>query len=135
VPRPDTLAAAGTVDTLRYVLPDNESNVSGPVQLRVLSRAGGTPTTVRGWVVRFTLEYRGSPVPADDADLFLVDEANRRSRVDTTGTDGVASRRLRVRATALADAQDSVIVYAEARAYGAPLAGTPLRLVVPILPR
>lgn len=135
VPRPDTVGLEGTVDTLRYVLPDNATNVSAGLRVRVRSTTVTPAANVNAWLVRYRVEYRGVPVPEDDPDIWLVDDGNRRSLVDTTGADGIASRRVRVRATALAAAQDSVVVYAEVRAYGAPLSGGPVRFVVPILPR
>jgi hypothetical protein len=135
VPRPDTMSQDGSVDTLRYVVPDNASNASGPLRVRVQSRTVTPPANVSGWLVRYTVEYRGTAVPEDDPDIWLVDDSDRRSRVDTTGADGIASRRVRVRSTALAAVEDSVVVFAEVRAYGTPLAGGPLRFVVPIIPR
>ncbi len=137
VPRPTTFALAGSVDTLRYVVPDNSQNTSAPVRARVTGAASGETgaPSVLGWLVRYRVAYNGVLLPADHPDIFLVDDAGRRSQVDTTGTDGSASRAVRVRPTALAGTLDSVVVFISARAYGVPLSDTALRVVVPIIPR
>jgi len=133
---PDSAAQDGTVDTLRYVIPDASSNLSGAIAIRVLSNAATPPRGVRGWLVRYSVEYRGTTLPpGDDTLAWFVDESSRRSAVDTTGTDGRASRRLRVVSTALASAADSLLVTATVTARGAPLAGTPLRIVVQVRPQ
>ncbi len=134
--RPDSVAADGVVDTLRYVLPDDNSNTSAAVRTQVLSNTEDPAVPVRGWIVRYTLEYRGIPLDPNDTDIaWLVDESNQRSREDTTTADGIASRRVRVRATGLAAEQDSIIVIATARAYGGPLTGSPVRVAIPVIPR
>jgi hypothetical protein len=133
--RPDSAAAEGSIDTLRYVVPDDASNASGALRVKVLSRQVDPPASVRGWIVRFRVEYQGQELPADHPSIWLQDDGGRRSREDTTGTDGIASRVLRVAPLGLAAAQDSVVVYAIVRAFGAALPGTPVRLVVPLVPR
>jgi hypothetical protein len=133
--RPDSVAAEGTIDTLRYVVPDNGGNLSGALRVKVFSNAVAPPAAVRGWIVRFRVEYGGVDLPADHPSIWLQDDSGRRSGVDTTGVDGIASRQLRVQPLGLAAAQDSVVVYATVRALGAPLVGAPVRFVVPIIPR
>jgi hypothetical protein len=137
VPRPSRFALTGTVDTLRYVLPDNSQNTSSPISARVTGAPSGETAAppVLGWVVRYRVAYNGVLLPPDHPDIWLVDDAGRRSQTDTTGSDGSAARAVRVRATALATALDSVVVFISARAYGASLSDTSLRVVVPIIPR
>jgi len=137
VPRPTAFALTGTVDTLRYVLPDNTQNTTNPISARVTGAPSGEAAAppVLGWIVRYRVAYNGVLLPADHPDIWLVDDAGRRSQSDTTGTDGSASRAVRVRATALASALDSVVVFISARAFGASLSDTSLRVVVPIIPR
>jgi len=133
--RPDSVAAEGSIDTLRYVVPDNASNLSAALRVKVFSNEVVPAAAVRGWIVRFRVEYGGVELPADHPSIWLQDDGGRRSRVDTTGTDGIASRQLRVQPLGLAAAQDSVVVYATVRARGAPLVGAPVRLVIPVIPR
>jgi len=137
VRRPDSLAREGTIDTLRLSLPDAPTNVSGDMRVKVLTREpNGGVKGVRAWNVSFALEYRGQVVPASDTSLvFLVNEAGRPSRTDTTDAAGRASRRVRFKAGAGIPALDSVAVIAEAQHRGVLLAGAPLRLVLPVKPK
>lgn len=133
---PDSAAQDGTVDTLRYTALDGPNNVSRAITIRVLSNAATPPVGVRGWFVRYTVEYRGTTLPPGDETLaWFVDESNRRTSIDTTSTDGRAARRLRVVSTALASDADSLLVTATVTARGAPLAGTPLRIVLQVRPQ
>ena len=138
-PRPDSVAQSGTVDTLRYAAIDGASNTSTPVNLKLLSHSASPAALVRGWVVRFSLEHNGLPLASTDATVaWLVDDGNRRSAEDTTGTDGLASRRLRFNSNSIGTASraaDSVTVIATAVARGAPLAGSPVRVVIQVRAR
>jgi len=133
-PRPDSMVADGTVDTLRYKVIDDVSNTSGPVTVKILSNTASPPVPVRGWIVRFTLEHAGTPIATDNTSLaWMVDDANRRSFEDTTGTDGRASRKVRFNSKSLTQSQafdDSLVVIAQAYALGAALKGSPVRIVV-----
>ncbi|HKS06365.1 MAG TPA: hypothetical protein VJR92_08645 [Gemmatimonadaceae bacterium] len=135
-PRPDSTAQDGTVDTLRYVVPDELANVSQAIALKVLSTATAPPPVARGWIVKFQIEYAGAPVPPTSTTLaWLIDETGRRSAEDTTGTDGRVSRRLRVVPTGLTAAADSLIVTATVERYGTPLIGSPVRIAVHVRPQ
>jgi hypothetical protein len=135
-PSPDSAARDGATDTLRYTVPDDASNVSETVRVKVWSRTATPAAAVRGWIVRYELSYNGATlVPNDTSIAWLVDDSNRRSAEDTTGTDGIAARKVRLKSTALAAERDSVIVTATVRARGAALAGVPIRVVIPIIPR
>lgn len=134
-PRPDSTAQDGTVDTLRYVVPDELSNVSQALGLIVVSTATAPPPPARGWIVKFQIEYAGAPVPPTSTTLaWLIDDTGRRSAEDTTGTDGRVSRRLRVVPTGLTAAADSLIVTATVERYGTPLIGSPVRIAVHVRP-
>lgn len=138
VPRPDSLAAGGAVDTLRWVVPDAPiTNTSGTIGVRVLSGSGTAARGVRSWIVRFRLEFRGEAIAdGDTTRVFLVNESGRPSGTDTTDAQGAASRRLRVRTGPLIPTtQDSVIVFTEVRHRGSLLLGAPVRLALPIAPR
>lgn len=137
VPRPDSLEASGTIDTLRWVIPDAPAtNVSTALRVRLLNRTASGVQAVRSWVVRFRLEFRGVPVPPDDTSLvYLVGETGQPSSVDTTDVQGFASRRVRLRSGPGLSALDSAVVFVEAQHRGAPVAGAPVRLVVPMVPQ
>lgn len=129
-PRPDSAAREASGDTLRFTLPDDATNASQPITVRLMNLDGETPANVRGWVVRYTLDAAG-----DNGRAWFVDDANRRSSVDTTGPDGRAARRLRVHADSIRSASDSIVLHATAIANGAPLAGAPIRVVIQLRPR
>ncbi len=140
VPRPDSLAPEGTIDTLRLVLPDSpQQNRSGDLKVKMVSvDAGGAATPVGSWIVSFALEFDGAPVaPGDTSHLYLADEAGRVSSSDTTDTQGIASRRIRFKVLpgTTIPPLDSVIVIVTASYRGSPLAGTPVRLVLPVTPK
>lgn len=139
VPRPDSLAAEGTVDTLRWVIPDSPSeNTSPPLRVRLFSRSGAQPAGVRSWIVTWQLEFNGLPVsPGDTTRIWLVGDNGFPSTADTTDAQGGASRRVRVKVGAGSGlgALDSAVVLLEARERGVPVAGSPIRLVLPVKPR
>lgn len=134
--RPDSTAQDGTVDTLRYLVPDEPANVSQAIGLIVLSTTTAPPPAARGWIVKYQIEYGGAPVPPTSTTLaWLIDETGRRSAEDTTGTDGRVSRRLRLVPTGLTAAADSLIVTATVERYGTPLIGSPVRIAVHVRPQ
>jgi hypothetical protein len=67
----------------------------------------------------------------------LVSENGTPSHVDTTGTDGIAGRRLRLHPVALASATSSgtIVINATARYRGALVKGSPVKIVVTYKPR
>lgn len=139
VPRPDSLAAEGTIDTLRWVIPDSPGeNTSGLLRVKLFSR-GSTPAKgVRSWIVSWSLSFQGQPIaPGDTSRLWLVSETGLASTLDTTDAQGVAARRVRLRVSSGLGlgALDSAVVLVEARERGVPVARSPVRLVLPIKPR
>lgn len=135
VPRPDSLARAvgvpsDRIDTVRYQ-PADTAVTGPPMVVRVLHRDTTATDSVRGvksWRVRYAVI-----VPAG-ADTLLVDDATRRSVVDTTAADGVASRRLFVRRLAGGTFPDSIAVDASAWYRDGLLAGAPIRFILRVLP-
>jgi hypothetical protein len=136
---PDSLSAEGTVAPLLWVIPDVAStNTSVALRVKVWSRSGTSGVGVRAWIVTFRAEFQGAPIAAGDTTrFFLVGDNGRSSSVDTTDASGNASRQIRLRseASGIPGQPDSVIVFASARYLGAELAGSPVRLVLPIRPR
>lgn len=137
VPRPDSIEATATIDTLRWVIPDAPAtNVSSALSVRLLNRTATGVQGVRAWVVQFRLEFRGAPVPPGDTTLvWLVDESGRPRTADTTDAQGHATRRVRLRTGPGLNPLDSAVVFVDAQYQGVPVAGSPLRLVVPMVPR
>lgn len=129
VQRPDSVARSGTIDTLRYSVTDTTRNVSDDLEVVVLHRATPTATPVRDWIVNFSLQ-----TPGDSTRARLIGNDGRRSEADTTSASGVASRRIRLFPAGLTSVRDSIVVLVRARYRGASLAGSPVRLVLPVQP-
>lgn len=90
---------------------------------------------VNAWLVRFAVVRPANRTNDTMAAVYLVDEVGRPSQIDTTGTDGFASRRVRVRASrfpAVGVAQDTIELEAAVMRRGAPVAGAPVRFLVPV---
>lgn len=138
-PRPDSIAREGTTDTLRFNVIDGPENTSQPITVKLFNTSVQPPVVARGWIIHFSLEHAGVPIPnATSTFAWLVDEGNRRSSDDTASTEGVASRRLRfapVNGSPVNVTADSIVVIATATHRGLPLAGSPVRVVVQIRPR
>lgn len=132
VPRPDTLSAVSALDTLAFSLTDTTANVSDAlsVRLRHLAAPGEAPSdsAVGAYVVSFAIV-----LPTDTLVARLVDDSGRPSRVDTTDQSGVAGRKIRLGPKP--PVADSVVVLATARYRGAPVRGSPVRLVLRTIPR
>lgn len=129
VPAPDSLFVTAGEDTLEYSLIDTTANVSAQLSVRLLS-GDATPVPVRGWIVSYEISYTPDPELA-----LIIGDGGRESLIDTTGADGAASRRVRVRPEELVATTDSVVVLASARYRGAHVKGSPARLVVHLRPR
>lgn len=126
--RPDSLAPVVIADTVRYSLTDSTVNVSKALNVRLLN-LGPPVTGVPSWLVSYRIAS-----PADTSLAFLVGDGVARSRLDTTGSDGTAGRRVRIRPANLAAAADSVVVFASARYRGAHVRGSPERIIVHLRP-
>ena len=138
--RPDSVAVSGpAVDTVNYVLPDNAgTNVSPGLAVKVITGDSADGTHVsQGWLVAYRAYFRGVAVaPGDTSAIILLGDGTQRSVVDTTGSDGVASRRVRIRPIGITVSPvDSVIVRATVRYKGADVRGSPLRFVILLQPR
>jgi hypothetical protein len=119
------------------VLPDAAGNVTPALGVRVTSSdvAGGVSPNVAGWLVRWRAIHGGDTLALTDTTFMaMLGDGTQRSLVDTTGSDGSSSRRLRIFANRLAAPIDSFIVVAEVRRHGVPLAGSPVRFVVNVQP-
>jgi hypothetical protein len=133
VAAPDSLAADGTIVPLDWVVPDDpQVNSSQPLSVRVYTAAAAG---VRSWVVRFQLEAGGRRIPeSDTTQIFLIGDNGRPSYADTTDLQGRASRRVRLRVAPGLVPPDSAIITVSAAWRGAPLKGSPVKLVLPLRP-
>ena len=132
--RPDTIAADGEADTLRYsTAADTGQNVSSPVRVKVLHDSAGTGVLlpVRAWIVRFAVEFRGI-TQTDTTIALLINDQNAPSSIDTTDGPGLAGRKVRLHAVPVS-AADSIVVIARATYRGGPLRGSPVRVRVPVV--
>jgi hypothetical protein len=130
--RPDTMFASNGLDSIRYSLTDTTLNVSTPVTVSLKHGTAGADSAVNAYLVSFAI------VSSPGSDLAdLIDEAGRKSSVDTTDTNGLAGRRIRLHATHLSPPTltDSIVINATAKYRGNVVKGAPVRLVVRIKPR
>lgn len=135
---PDSVRAATTELAFSYRIPDATSNVSPTMSLTVQSNdtTGGVGPNVTGWIVRWRIVYQGDTLTPTDTTTAALWSASgtRHSLRDTTKTDGVASRRLRLYSNFLAPQPDSFLVIADVQHRGRHVAGSPVRYVVRIAP-
>jgi hypothetical protein len=137
---PDSLAPETANDTISYSFTDTTLNISAALRVKVLHNDSSTFWSgVNGWIVRYTLED-----PADTVYASVFGENNRvlsaapngLFHVDTTGADGGAARKLRIRpGPPIASPLDSVALRVDAVYRGQPLRGSPARIVVYLRPR
>jgi len=136
---PTRLAASeSAADTLRYALPDAVTNVSKALAVKLTRDSAGTAVGVPGFLVSWLVTFRGTTIATSDTTLASLweDAGSRRvTTVDTTSTDGSASRVLRIRSNALPSAADSFLVYASTRYRGAVVAGSPVKFVIHFRPK
>jgi hypothetical protein len=128
---PSRAVQSGAIDTLRYSF-SSANLTSGPLRVLVTSDSANAP--VPRYLVRFRLDRLADTVVAR-----LVDDAGRRSpmdpvgatALDTTGTDGIASRQIRLTpSVSLRFPVDSIVVFADVQLRGAHVAGSPVRLTL-----
>ncbi len=143
---PDSLARVTDTVSIAYVLPDTslataDLNTSVPLKVTVLHRdSAGFTSPVRSVVVHYAISYPAAAATTGTAAdttrvAFLISDATRaRSSVDTTDGSGSSGRRVRLRPALLTTTQDSVVVTASVTYQGAPLSGSPVRLVVRVAP-
>ena len=134
---PVTLAR-GALDTVRAPLGKDSASSIGSTTLSLVVRGAGD-TAVEGVVVHYALTRTLESTSSQPA-VYIGSAAGKPVSSDTTDASGTANRtRLFVLTRKLADQAllsgtkvDSVIVDASATYKGAPLAGSPARLVIPV---
>jgi hypothetical protein len=128
---PDTLRqTSSTIDTLVFdATTELRFSDTVSVQLSAVETSGLVP--VPNWLVSYRVQHDGQDLPPGDSSVaFVVDLRGSASFVDTTDGSGRSDRALRVRRAPLASPLDSLIVFATARYRGAPVPGSPVRLVL-----
>lgn len=90
---------------------------------------------VNDWLVRFAVVSPANLTNDTAAAVYLVDDRGRAGQIDTTGSDGFASRRVRVRSSrfpAPGVAEDTIEVEAAVMRRGVAVPGAPVRIRVPV---
>ena len=129
---PDLMTPVNVRDSIQYSIADTTVDISPALTVKLTHGISPNDTAVKSWIVSFTI------VSQPDSRLTeLVNDGGKPSVVDTTGTDGVAGRQLRLHPLYLTSTTvvDSVIINASARYRGALVAGSPMRIVVKFKPR
>lgn len=112
----------------------DSNTVAVQVQLRYRSDTD-VFQNVNAWLVRFAVVYPANRTNDTAAAVYLVDDRGRAGQIDTTGTDGFASRRVRVRSSrfpAAGQTVDTIEVEAAVMRRGVAVPGAPVRIRVPV---
>ncbi len=138
--RPDSVFVSGAArDTVDYdPVGSIIVNTSADLGTKVITRdTTGGETVSQAWLVSYQAFFRGAAIaPGDTSVVFLLGDGNQRSGLDTTASNGIASRRIRVRPIGITQsATDSVVVIATVRHRGAAVRGSPLRFVILLRPK
>lgn len=130
--RPDFLIAVAGRDTLSYSLVDTTVNISHQLTVKLGHGVAPADSAVKSYIVSFSIASQSSPSLAE-----LVNDGGRPSVIDTTDTNGVAGRAIRLHPLFLSSGTtvDSIFVNATARYRGAPVSGSPVQLVLVVKPR
>ncbi len=130
--RPDKIVAVNASDSLSYSLLDTTLNVSSQLSVKLSHGISPNDSAVKSYIVSFAIVSQSDPQLGQ-----LVNDAGKPSVVDTTGSDGVAGRAIRLHPLFLTSATtvDSIIVNATAKYRGTQVSGSPVRLVLKVKPR
>ena len=128
--RPDNIAAVNAVDSLLYSLVDTTVDVSPSLQVKLTHGTAPNDSAVKSYVVSYAIVSQKHPLLGE-----LVNDGGRPSRIDTTSTDGVAGRAIRMHPLNLQANIDTILVDATAKYRGVPVAGSPVRFILILKPR
>ena len=125
--RPDRLQAVNAVDSLKYSILDSTKNVSPELQVKLVHGVAPADSAVKSYIVSFEIVYESAMKPGQ-----LINASNKPSIIDTTDASGIAGRKIRLHPVSLDSptAVDSIVVNATAKYRGAPVSGSPVRLVL-----
>jgi hypothetical protein len=130
--RPDSLAPVDSADTVSYSLTDSTVNLSAALTVKLIHGTAPNDSAVASWIVSFAIVSQTDPALAE-----LVSDNGKPSHVDTTGTDGIAGRRLRLHPVALPSGTSigEVVINATAKYRGSAVKGSPVKMIVTYKPR
>jgi hypothetical protein len=130
--RPDLIAGADTLDSLSYSLLDSTQNVSPPLSVKLTHGVAPNDSAVKSYIVSFAIVSQSNPQLGQ-----LVNDVGKPSVIDTTDVSGMAGRAIRLHPLFLTAGTtvDSIIVNATTKYRGAPVSGSPVRLVLIVKPR
>ena len=130
--RPDRMAAVNRYDSLSYSLLDSTLNVSPMLTVKLTHGVAPNDSAVKSYIVSFAIVSQSNPQLGQ-----LVNDAGKPSVAGTTDASGIAGRAIRLHPLFLKSATtvDSIIVNATAKYRGAPVGGSPVRLVLKVKPR
>jgi hypothetical protein len=127
--RPDLVAPGNDRDSLSYSLLDTTRNVSPQLTVKLTHGIAPDDSVVKSYIVSFAIVSQSNPSLGE-----LINDAGKPSVVDTTDTNGVAGRAIRLHPLFLATRVDSIIVNATAKYHGVDVSGSPVRLVLKVKP-
>lgn len=127
VPEPENLAALNGIDSVKYRFTDREV-FTPPLNVQLWSGTGADSVAIQAYTVSYTV------ISATDSLVQIVGDNGSKSLIDTTGSDGRAGRRLKVRLLHLSTPTDSVVVEASVKHRGVQISGSPVRFVIHIQP-
>jgi hypothetical protein len=127
--RPDLLAGLHDSASLSYSLIDTTLNVSPQLTVKLTHGVAPNDSVVKSYIVSFAIVSQSNPKLGE-----LVNDAGKPSVVDTTDTNGVAGRTIRLHPLNLTAPIGSIIVNATARYRGNEVSGSPVRLVLTFKP-
>ena len=128
--RPDLIAGLHDRDSLSYSLLDTTLNVSPQLTVKLTHGVAPADSVVKSYIVSFAIVSQSNPQLGT-----LINDAGKPSIVDTTDTNGVAGRSIRLHPLFITAPDDSIIVNATARYRGSEVSGSPVRLVLKVKPR
>jgi len=128
--RPDLAAGLHDRDSLSYSLLDTTLNVSPQLTIKLTHGVAPDDSVVKSYIVSFAIVSQSNPQLGE-----LINDAGKPSVVDTTDTNGVAGRAIRLHPLFITAPVDSIIVNATARYRGSEISGSPVRLVLKLKPR
>lgn len=128
--RPDLIEVEHGVDSLSYSLLDTTVNVSPLLTVKLTHGVAPNDSAVKSYIVSFAIVEQSVPGLGE-----LVNDAGKPSLVDTTDTNGIAGRKIRLHPSLLISGVDSIIVNATSKHRGLPVTGSPVRLVLKVKPR
>ena len=127
---PIKVASSGKIDTMRVrASGDTSQNLSAPLSVTL---TGAADTAVVGFVVRYRVAHGPASQPNAPPTVYIADQSGRPMSSDTTDATGKATRRRAAfRIGSFGGTLDSIVVEASVSYKGAPVTGSPVRLVIP----